>query len=107
MRNMWTRIVTLVVALALSLGLAGLAGPFARSAVAAGPEIDPLLTRQLDAAVPAASLQAILTYDHRPTATDVAAARATGALVHEFSAIPMLAVQAPRTRSARPSGSPT
>ncbi|MDP9374000.1 MAG: S8 family serine peptidase [Chloroflexota bacterium] len=93
MRNMWTRIVTLVVALALSLGLAGLAGPFARSAVAAGPEIDPLLTRQLDAAVPAASLQAILTYDHRPTATDVAAARATGALVHEFSALPMLAVQ--------------
>lgn len=86
------RLLALFLTLALVLGLVG---PFARStpAAAAGPEIDPLLTQQLAAAAPDATLQAILTYDHRPTDADVAAARATGVLVHQFSVLPMLAVQ--------------
>ncbi|WP_029214471.1 S8 family serine peptidase [Kallotenue papyrolyticum] len=77
----------LALVLALAVGL-----PVGR-AQAAGVEIDPLLTQQLARVAPDASLQAILTFDHKPTVTDVAAARGLGLLVHEFSVLPMLAVQ--------------
>lgn len=77
----------LALVLALAAGLPG------GRAQAAGVEIDPLLTQQLARVAPDASLQAILTFDHKPTATDVAAARGLGLLVHEFSVLPMLAVQ--------------
>lgn len=84
-------LLALLLALALLLGLGA---PLARTPVAAaGPEIDPLLTQQLGALAPDASLRAILTYDHRPTDADLAAARATGALVHRFERLPMLAAQ--------------
>ena len=84
------RVFSLLVAVVLALGLATL---FARPVAAAGPEIDALLAQQLSAVAPDASVEAILTYNARPTAADVTAARATGVLVHEFSALPMLAVR--------------
>lgn len=83
------RITSLLLAIAVLFSMA----PLGQPVVAAAAEIDPLLTQQLSLAAPSAKIQAILTYDRAPTATDVAAARSTGVLVHEFSVLPMLAVQ--------------
>jgi serine protease AprX len=73
--------------------LFSLALPQDRGVAAASLEIDPILTQQVQQAAPDASLEAILSYDHQPTTADVAAAKATGVLVHQFSALPMLAVR--------------
>ncbi len=81
-------VLTLIAALLLAL-LAPTSTPGV--ATAAGPEVDPALTEALVSG--ASSIQAILTYDHKPTADDVAAARSTGVLIHEFTSLPMLAVQ--------------
>lgn len=86
-RSRW---VGLLVAVALVFGFAQ---PSIHSTAASSLEIDTLLTQQLQQATPDTSLEAILTYDHQPTAVDVAAAKATGVLVHQFSALPMLAVR--------------
>ena len=51
--------------------------------------IDPLLS----AAVPGAPVQAVLTFDHYPTASDLLAIRATGLLARPYRALPMVAVQ--------------
>lgn len=77
-------------ALLLIVSLFGATG---NVAAASTVEIDPLLTDKLATAAPNAQLQAIITYDHQPTALDVSAAKAKGLLVHQFSALPMLAVQ--------------
>lgn len=78
--------------LALSL-IVGLATPFGQTANASGVKIDTLLTQQLAQLAPGATLDAILTYDHTPTSEDLAAAQATGVLVHRFQVLPMLAVR--------------
>jgi serine protease AprX len=51
--------------------------------------IDPLL----GAALPGAPVQAVLTFDHYPTASDLLAIRATGLLARPYRALPMVAVQ--------------
>jgi serine protease AprX len=78
--------------LALALLLAWML-PTARPASAATVEIDPLLSDVLNTTVATSPVQAILTFDHQPTATDVAAVKATGVAVHQFGRLPMLAVQ--------------
>lgn len=50
--------------------------------------IDPLL----GAAMPGAPVQAVLTFDHYPTASDLLAIRATGLLARPYRALPMVAV---------------
>ncbi|MDP9381360.1 MAG: S8 family serine peptidase [Chloroflexota bacterium] len=82
----------LVVALIVAL-LVPVAAPVGGTAVATGPEIDPLLTEQLNSATSDALLQAIVTYHQQPTDEDVAAAKAMGVLTHRFSVLPMIAVQ--------------
>ncbi|HEX6290540.1 MAG TPA: S8 family serine peptidase [Herpetosiphonaceae bacterium] len=78
----------------LALGLIlGLAAPLGQRASASTIKIDSLLTQQLALLAPGATLDAILTYDHKPTAADVAAAQTTGVLVHQFDVLPMLAVR--------------
>ncbi|HEY0733472.1 MAG TPA: S8 family serine peptidase [Herpetosiphonaceae bacterium] len=78
--------------LALSL-IIGFAAPLGRPATASGVKIDALLNQKLSALPLGGSLDAILTYDHKPTAADVAAARGKGVLVHEFDVLPMLAIR--------------
>lgn len=78
---------SLVVALMVSLLL-----PIGRPAAAAGVLIDPLLTQKLNAALPTDSLQAILTYDHKPTTLDITAVTGLGLLVQKFEKLPMLGV---------------
>jgi serine protease AprX len=51
--------------------------------------IDPLL----GAALPGAPVQAVLTFDHYPAASDLLAIRATGLLARPYRALPMVAVQ--------------
>jgi serine protease AprX len=51
--------------------------------------IDPLLS----AALPGAPVQAVLTFDHYPTASDLLAIRAAGLLARPYRALPMVAVQ--------------
>jgi serine protease AprX len=78
-----------VLALVLMLGLLLPAQRVAASTV----EVDSLLRQQLAAAAPNAQLEAIVTYNAMPTALDVTAARSRGLLVHQFKALPMLAVR--------------
>lgn len=78
--------------------LVGLLMPSGRPAAAAGVVIDPLLTQKLDAARPTDRLQAILTYDHKPTAADVAAVNGVGLLTHQFDTLPMLGVMGTPTQ---------
>jgi serine protease AprX len=47
----------------------------------------------LGAAVPGAPVQAVLTFDHYPTASDLLAIRATGLRARPYRALPMVAVQ--------------
>jgi serine protease AprX len=51
--------------------------------------IDPLLST----VVPGAPVQAVLTFDHYPTASDLLAIRATGLRARPYRALPMVAVQ--------------
>ena len=85
-----SRWIGFLLAFALILGFAA---PLGQNATASTVKIDALLTEQLSQLAPGATLDAILTYDYQPTAQDVAAAEATGALVHQFQALPMLAVR--------------
>jgi serine protease AprX len=78
---------TLIVALFMSL-----LGPTSRPAAAAGLIIDPLLTQKLNSVLPTTSLQAILTYDHKPTTLDIAAVTGLGLLVQKFETLPMLGI---------------
>lgn len=59
--------------LALSL-IFGFAAPLGQPATASGLKIDSLLNQKLATLPLGASLDAILTYDHKPTVADVAAA---------------------------------
>ncbi len=79
--------------MAMVLVLTLFASSAVRSSAAETIEVDPLLTETLAATDATGSVTAILTYDHKPTATDIAAAKDTGVLVHEFSVLPMLAVK--------------
>ena len=85
-RSRWLGL-SLVIALFISLLL-----PAGQPAVAATVTIDPLLTQKLNAALPTDSLQAILTYDHKPTTLDLTAATGLGLLTQRFETLPMLGV---------------
>jgi serine protease AprX len=85
-----SRLLGFVLAFALIFGFAV---PQGQPATASTVKIDALLTQHLSRLAPGATLDAILTYDHQPTAQDLAAAQATGVLVHQFQALPMLAVR--------------
>jgi serine protease AprX len=93
-----TRLVALA-ALALSAGLAsaqlnllplpgGVPG-FPVSTV----KIDPVLSSVLQSAGLGEPIQAVLTFDHYPTATDLLAIRATGVQVRALRALPMVGVR--------------
>ncbi len=79
--------------MAMVLVLMLFASSAVRSSAAETVQVDPLLTETLAATDATGSVTAILTYDHEPTAEDVAAAKDTGVLVHEFAVLPMLAVK--------------
>jgi serine protease AprX len=78
-----------LLSLLLAASLIGF-GPTAPPAHAAGAvEIDP----RFRAAAATTTLRAILTFDHYPTAAEVAQVRAAGLQTHTFRVLPMIAVQ--------------
>ena len=96
-RKVTTRM--LAVALALFAGLAAPAAP-SRAGVlwpVVGPvpaaAIDPALAAALRAAGAGGRIEAILTFNQRPSALDLAAVRATGVAVAPFRVLPMLGVR--------------
>lgn len=90
------RLAAAVLAAVLLTVAALAAGP--ATGVAATGEIDQELLRLLAGAAPGQLLEAVLTFDHDPTAADVAAVRATGVAVHEFDVLPMVAVRGTATQ---------
>jgi len=63
------------------------------TSAAAPVEID----RAFQAAAAKSVVRAVLTFDHRPSLSEVTRVRAAGVLTHTFSALPMVAVQGPKT----------
>jgi hypothetical protein len=60
------------------------------------PERRSSSTPRLAALDPLATTTAILTFDHRPSATEVARVQAAGLRIHTFRTLPMIAVRGPK-----------
>ncbi|HEY8488085.1 MAG TPA: S8 family serine peptidase [Thermaerobacter sp.] len=80
------RVAGLVLALTLVVALVAPARP-SHAAV----EVDQVLARLLATAT--GPVEAVLTFDHRPTEAEVAAIQASGVQVHTFRVLPMVAVK--------------
>jgi serine protease AprX len=82
---------------------AALAAPAAsphRAAAQTPATLDPLLTATLTTALPATVLQMVGVLDHVPTASDVAVLHSLGATAVPYTALPLVALQAPASAVA-------
>jgi serine protease AprX len=79
--------------LSTTLALVVLFAAASGEAQSGGPAIDPRLERILAVGGEDTQIRAILTYDRRPTATQVETAQRTGVDVHRFDVLPMLGVR--------------
>jgi serine protease AprX len=94
---------TVLIALIVSSGVPGgallqLPGPIQLPGIPLLPpgptiEIDPLLSQVLSAAGSGQLVEAVVAYDHHPTAIDLAVVRATGVAILPFRVLPMVGVR--------------
>lgn len=98
---MRTRWCVLACAVMLAAGLNGLAAAqiFSRTPPSRSTAtIDPMLQSMLQTASPWQPIEAVLTFDHAPTATDLQVVTATGLDVISFRMLPMLGVRGTSTQ---------
>ena len=92
---------TVVLSTALALVALVLLAAASGEAQSGGPVVDPVLKETLTGARSDDQIRAILTYDRRPTATQVQSARLIGVAVHRFDVLPMLGVMGMRSQIER------
>jgi serine protease AprX len=85
--------VTVVIALIVFSGVAGRAVIQLPGTGGLTVEIDPLLLEVLGAAGWGQLVEAVVTFDHDPSATDLVAVQATGVEMRPFSVLPMVGVR--------------
>ncbi len=91
----------IVLSTALALVALVLLAAASGEAQSGGPVVDPVLKETLEGARSVDKIRAILTYDRRPTATQVQRVRRVGVAVHRFDVLPMLGVMGTRSQIER------
>ncbi|HXA27329.1 MAG TPA: S8 family serine peptidase [Candidatus Angelobacter sp.] len=95
MRGRASRRILLATVVAVAAALAAPAASLHRAAAQTPATLDPLLTATVATSAPTAVLQMVGVLDHVPTATDVTVLDSLGATAVPYTALPMVALQAP------------
>jgi serine protease AprX len=94
-------LVSVVLSTALALVALVLLAAVSGEAQSGGPVVDPVLEETLTGSRSVEEIRAILTYDRRPTATQIQSVRRVGVAVHRFDVLPMLGVMGTRSQIER------